>query len=160
MARHRRDESRAFRLLYVCTGNICRSPFAEILTRHILVDRLGGTAAAAFHISSAGLQAVVSAPMHPTTRDELRPWGLESPDADGFVARQLQTRMIDQSDLVLGATPRHRSAVVGFTPTALGCAFGLREFARLAASVDPALLPPSRSPEHTCWSSWRFSAGG
>jgi protein-tyrosine phosphatase len=49
--------------------------------------------------------------------------------------------MIEQSHLVLGATPRHRSAVVGHTPTALRTAFGIREFARLAASVDPAPLP-------------------
>jgi protein-tyrosine phosphatase len=77
-ARHRQDEPRAFRL-YVCTGNICRSPFAEILTRHVLVDRLGGTAAAAFHIASAGVRAVAGAPMHPATREELRPWGLEGP---------------------------------------------------------------------------------
>jgi protein-tyrosine phosphatase len=34
VARHRREET-GFRLLYVCSGNICRSPFAEILTRHL-----------------------------------------------------------------------------------------------------------------------------
>jgi hypothetical protein len=53
VARHRRKETE-FRVLYVCTGNICRSPFAEILTRHLLTGRLGGQAAAAFDVSSAG----------------------------------------------------------------------------------------------------------
>ena len=45
------------------------------------------------------------------------------------------------SHLVLGATPRHRSAVVAQCPAALPITFGLREFARLAAAVDPGQLP-------------------
>ena len=32
VGRHRAEAP--FRLLFVCTGNICRSPFAEIITRH------------------------------------------------------------------------------------------------------------------------------
>ena len=43
MGRHRREEAEdEFRLLFICTGNICRSPFAEILTRHLLRGRRGG----------------------------------------------------------------------------------------------------------------------
>ena len=142
MGRHRADErTDAFRLLFVCTGNICRSPFAEILTRHLLRGRLGGRAAAAFDVSSAGVAAVVGSAMHPDSRAELAPWGLDGAPADGFVARQLQSSMIEQSHLVLGATSRHRSAVVEQCPAALPITFGLREFARLAAAVDPAELP-------------------
>ena len=142
MGRHRADErTDAFRLLFVCTGNICRSPFAEILTRHLLRGRLGGRAAAAFEVASAGVAAVVGSSMHPDSRAELAPWHLDGAPADGFVARQLQSSMIEQSHLVLGATSRHRSAVVEQCPAALPITFGLREFARLAAAVDPAELP-------------------
>ena len=42
---------------------------------------------------------------------------------------------------MLGATPRHRSAVVERLPAALPITFSLREFARLAEAVDPAALP-------------------
>ena len=42
---------------------------------------------------------------------------------------------------MLGATPRHRSAVVGQCPGALPNTFGLREFARLATAVDLTELP-------------------
>ena len=45
-----------FRILIVCTGNICRSPAAEILTRHLLIGRLGGRAASSFRVSSAGVR--------------------------------------------------------------------------------------------------------
>jgi protein-tyrosine phosphatase len=142
VGRHRRKEAEdEFRLLFVCTGNICRSPFAEILTRHLLRGRLGGGAAQAFTISSAGVQAVVGSAMHPDSRAELEPWNLHGSHADGFVARQLRSAMIERSDLVLGATPRHRSAVVARCPAALPITFSLREFARLVAAVDPGQLP-------------------
>ena len=142
VGRHRREErTDRFRLLFVCTGNICRSPFAEILGRHLLRGRLGGRAAAAFEISSAGVGAVVGSGMHPDSRAELAPWHLDGVLSAGFSARQLQPDMIERADLVLGATARHRSAVVDGCPAALPIAFALREFARLASAVDPAELP-------------------
>ncbi len=141
MGYQRREEhTESFTLLYVCTGNVCRSPFAEILTRHLLVDRLGERSADWFDVSSAGVGAVVGAPAHPDTCIELTPWGLDRAGRR-FAARQLQPVMAQQADLVLGATTRHRSAVVEQTPAAVHSAFALREFARLAASVDPADLP-------------------
>jgi protein-tyrosine phosphatase len=142
VGRHRRAErTDAFRLLFVCTGNICRSPFAEILTGHLLRGRLGGRAAGAFEVSSAGVGAVVGSGMHPDSRAELAPWHLDGGRSADFTARQLEPRLIERSDLVLGATVRHRSAVVEQCPAALPITFALREFARLAAAVDPAELP-------------------
>ncbi len=140
VARHRREET-AFRLLYVCTGNICRSPFAEILTRHLLVGRLGGRAASAFEVSSAGVQAVVGSGIHPCMREELAPWGLHRAAAERFIARQVRSAMIAEAHLVLGANPRHRSVVIDREPRALTTTFSLREFARLATEVDQSALP-------------------
>ncbi|GAA1273183.1 low molecular weight phosphatase family protein [Pseudonocardia aurantiaca] len=130
-----------FRLLYVCTGNICRSPFAEILTRHLLIGRLGGRAAAAFDVSSAGVQGVAGSAIHPSIRHELSPWGLHLAAADRFVARQLRPEMASSAHLVLGANVRHRSAVIECEPGALSTSFSVREFARLALEVDQAALP-------------------
>jgi protein-tyrosine phosphatase len=140
VGRHRQQAS-TFRLLFVCTGNICRSPFAEILTRHLLVGRLGGRDASAFEVSSAGVQAVVGSGMHPMTRSELSPWLLDGLAAEHFVARQLCSAMIGEVDLVLGLNTRHRSAVIEREPAALASCFSIREYARLAAEVDPSALP-------------------
>src|SRR5687768_1276786 len=107
VGRHAKRVTR-FGLLYVCTGNICRSPFAEILTRHLLVERLGAREAAAFEVSSAGVGAVVGAPMHELSRRELAPWYLDGVAAEAFVARQLRSAMIGEVDLVLGLNTRHR----------------------------------------------------
>jgi protein-tyrosine phosphatase len=141
--RHRApgEQDHAFRLLFVCTGNICRSPFAEILTRHLLIGRLGGRLAAQIEVGSAGVQAVVGAQMHPDSRHELMPWGLDGPVAGRFTARQLRSTMVEESDLILGANPRHRSSVVERSPEGLPKTFGLREFARLAKAVDASALP-------------------
>lgn len=132
--------SGVFRILHVCTGNVCRSPYAEILTRHLLGERLGADALR-FEIASAGVGAVVGCGMHPDSRSELAPWGLDGPAADSFVARQLEPSLLAGTDLVLGATTGHRSEIVKLAPRSLPVAFSLREFARLAASVDPAALP-------------------
>jgi protein-tyrosine phosphatase len=140
MGRHRQQAS-AFRVLFVCTGNICRSPFAEILTRHLLVGRLGGRDAAAFEVSSAGVQAVVGSAMHPMTRRELYPWLLDGLASEHFVARQLRSAMVGEVDLVLGLNTRHRSAVIEREPAALASCFSIREYARLAAEVDQSALP-------------------
>jgi protein-tyrosine phosphatase len=129
-----------FRVLFVCTGNVCRSPFAEILTRHLLRARLG-QAASRFVVASAGVQGVAGAGMHPDSRAELAPWGLHGAASGTFVARRLDASMVDAADLVLGAGQRHRRSVVECSPAGLGTTFAVREFARLAAAVDPAVLP-------------------
>nr|WP_252442221.1 hypothetical protein [Pseudonocardia humida] len=140
VGRHAKRESR-FSALFVCTGNICRSPFAEILTRHLLVGRLGGREAAAFELSSAGVQAVVGAPMHERSRAELAPWALDGSGSEAFRARQLRSELIREVDVVFGVNVRHRSAVIDREPAALASCFSLREFARLAAGVELAVLP-------------------
>lgn len=131
-----------FRVVFVCTGNICRSPTAEILTGHLLKGRLGGREAARFAVSSAGVQAVTGSAMHPLSRDQLAPWGLEGAHSGRFVARQLRCGIVENVDLVLGASPNHRSSVLEEFPELLDRTFSLREFARLAAAVPPETLPP------------------
>ncbi|MGQ0845829.1 MAG: arsenate reductase/protein-tyrosine-phosphatase family protein [Sporichthyaceae bacterium] len=130
------EHSAPFRLVFVCTGNICRSPFAEILARHLL-----DLHAFPAHVQSGGLGAVVGAPMHAQTRRGLAPWGLDVEAAEGFRGRQLTREIIADADLILGATTEHRSGIVRLAPRTLPRAFALREFARLAAAVDPAALP-------------------
>jgi protein-tyrosine phosphatase len=125
-----------FRLLFVCTGNICRSAAAERLARAGLIRRLGP--GAPVDVSSAGTRGLVGEPMDPAALTALRAVG---GDGDGFVARRLDARVTRDVDLVLTATREHRAAVVRIAPTLLRCTFTIREFDRLAGAVDPARLP-------------------
>jgi protein-tyrosine phosphatase len=131
----------SFGILFVCTGNICRSPFAEILTRFLLTERFGRIANAYFAVSSAGTEGVTGAPMDQLSRAELAPWRLDGAAADGFVARRLEPADVQAADLVLTAERHHRSAVVTMVPKALPVTFCLREFARLLDCTPLPELP-------------------
>jgi protein-tyrosine phosphatase len=127
-----------FHILYVCTGNICRSPFAEVYTAHLLAAH---GLAGAVTVSSAGTHALVGHSMHPASQAEALARGVAEPWVDAFVARQLGQRIASGADLILGLTPAHRGEAVRIWPRALPVAFSLLEFARLAALVDPSGLP-------------------
>ncbi|MFC5140770.1 hypothetical protein ACFPK1_21215 [Actinomycetospora rhizophila] len=131
---------RRFRLLFVCTGNICRSPYARFHTRALLEMRLGPRWASWFDVASGGTGAVVGAEMHPLSRAQLGPLAAH-PDVAAFRARQLPARDVELADLVLTVSRSHRSAVLELEPRALRTTFTMREFARLLEGVDHASLP-------------------
>ena len=123
-----------FRILLVCTGNICRSPLAERLLQVGLAARLGPAAADSYHVSSAGTRAWEGSPMDRTAARELRRLG---GDPAGFRSRQLVAAHVEAADLVLTATVAHRSVVLSEVPEALRRTFTIRELAGLAAALTP-----------------------
>ena len=120
--------------MFVCTGNICRSPMAERMTQGALVSRLGPTADA-FEVTSAGTRGLEGRAMEPNAQDTLQERGA---DPRGFVARQLTERMVEGADIVLCATRSHRSEVVTMSPRGLKRTFTIRELGRLTADLTPA----------------------
>jgi protein-tyrosine phosphatase len=132
------NQHSTFGILYLCTGNICRSPFAEVYTAHLLAAH---GLAGAITVSSAGTGALVGHPMHPASRAEALARGVSEPWVDAFAARQLGQRIAAGADLILGLTPAHRGEAVRVWPRSLPVAFSLLEFARLSALVDPSGLP-------------------
>lgn len=123
-----------FRILTVCTGNICRSPMAERLLQAGLDERFPGQ----FIVESAGTGALVGNPIDPQVAGFIRELG---GDAENFSARQLTPEILEGQDLVLALTREHRSRVVEMSPAMLRKTFTLREFARLSPGVilDPSL---------------------
>ncbi len=116
-----------FRILTVCTGNICRSPLAEQLLR----NELSGLETVV--VSSAGTGALVGHPMDERAAACSRELG-GRPDA--HVGRQLTAQLVRESDLVLAAARRHRKVVVQLSPRASRSAFTIREFARLLHTLN------------------------
>ena len=115
-----------FRVLFVCIGNVCRSPVAErLLAARLPKDR--------FEVASAGVGAMVGYAMSKYAAVELQAYG---GDPRGFAARQLTPDMIEQSDLVLTATRDLRSQVLAEVPNALRRTFTILEFAALAAQGE------------------------
>lgn len=128
---------RVFRVLHVCTGNICRSPMAEHLMRSML--EVGWPEQAhRLEIASAGTWGHSGSPMEPFALDALNRRGV---DGSAFVARELVPEHVAGADLVLGATRDHRAAAVVMYPRAAARTFTLREFARLCQAVPARVLP-------------------
>jgi protein-tyrosine phosphatase len=121
----------AFRVLFVCVGNVCRSPLGERLLAALLPT-------GRFEVASAGVGALVGAAMDPEAETHLRARG---GSADGFAARALTPAMATDSDLVLTATRAIRSRVLEDAPAALRRTFTVREFAALVHVVPPTADP-------------------
>ena len=113
--------SEPYDVLVVCEGNLCRSPLAE----RLLTSRL---AESGVRVSSAGVHAVVVAPMDASAAAELTRLG---GDPTEFEARQLTASMATEADLVLTATRAIRGQVVATAPSALKRTFTLLELAAL-----------------------------
>lgn len=92
------------RVLFVCTGNTCRSPMAEVLTRARAAERgLHG-----LRVRSAGTMAFEGAPASAGARAAVRDQGL---DLDRHAARLLAEDELEWADLVLAMAPSHLAAV-------------------------------------------------
>ena len=126
-----------FRLLLVCTGNVCRSPMAERLLVAGLAER-SGEGGRGVEVSSAGTGALVGEAMTPETADLVSRHG---GDPTGHRARQVTPQLLAEADLVLALTREHRAAVAQLHPRVLRRLLTLREAGRLAPLVAVEGLP-------------------
>jgi len=84
------------KILFVCHGNICRSPMAEFVMKD-LVEKAG--CASEFYIESAAVSAEeLGNPVYPPARRELAHHGIS---CDGKTARQMTRDDYDRFDLLI-----------------------------------------------------------
>lgn len=95
------------RILFVCTGNTCRSPLAEGIARKILADTLRND----IEVASAGMDAWDGG----AATDEALLVGIERGlDIGAHRSRKLTRKIVRASDLILAMGPQHLSAVRRF----------------------------------------------
>lgn len=114
-------------LLFVCTGNICRSPAAAALTTFSAAPDAG------VRVGSVGLAALVGAPVDRVIADALAARGVTGVS---HRAQQFEPWMAADAGLVLTATADQATQVLRAMPQALRRTFTLREFVRLASQTD------------------------
>lgn len=119
-------------LLFVCTGNTCRSPMAEAIARAMIAER-GLTDIV---VSSAGTSAWDGSPASDPAVLVTIEHGM---DLTGHRSRVLSGEVLAQSDLILAMGPHHLERVVALR--ADGVAHLLTDFASRGASSTPVADP-------------------
>lgn len=112
-------------MLFVCTGNVCRSPFAERYAR-LAAERATVTE---WDFASAGAGALVGSGMDRCMATELQQLG---GDPSGFHARPLEREIIESADLIIGMETFHRTYVLDDFPGLVRRTFTLGQLARVA----------------------------
>jgi glycine hydroxymethyltransferase len=106
-------------ILFVCTGNVCRSPMAEAIFRHRAGVGSGWTA------GSAGIAAIDGASASYEAVRALREWGI---DLGRHRSRQINQQLIDASSLIVVMTELHRVEINRAFPAARDRVFLLKSF--------------------------------
>ena len=106
-------------VLFVCTGNTCRSPMAEGLFRHLLAEKLGCKPAEIEErgaiVMSAGIAAMLGGRAANEAINVLGPLGI---DLTAHESQPLTEQLVRHADLILAMTRSHRQAILAEWPTA------------------------------------------
>lgn len=108
-------------IVFVCTGNTCRSPMAEALCRQLLAARLGCTVDQledrGISISSAGTSATMGGRPAAEAVEVMTEMGA---DLSGHESQPLGEQLIRHADMIWTMTRGHRQAILQQWPEASG----------------------------------------
>ena len=130
------DSGGPFSVLFVCTGNICRSPTAEGLARRELARYPG----APIQVSSAGSHALEG---NPAASRSLLAAATRGAHLERHFARELTRRRVRAADLILCMAAEHRPFVLSYDRSAADRTFLLATFARVASQWDWLATSPA-----------------
>jgi L-threonylcarbamoyladenylate synthase len=108
------DAAAPCRIIFVCTGNTCRSPLAEALCKKLLADKLTCLPMElpkyGFLVQSAGLAAMMGCEAAPEAEAVAQEYGT---DIRGHQSQPLTAEMVMQADRVYAMTAAHLRVLDG-----------------------------------------------
>ena len=110
------------RVMFVCTGNICRSPMGELLLSRYLTG-------SSVQVSSAGTRGLPHHAIDPSSARLMKSVGI---DASKFRSRRLTRAMAESADLILCFEKSQRKDIVTLAPSVVRRVFLLNEYADIA----------------------------
>ena len=116
-------------VLFVCYGNICRSPMAEGFLKKMLEDF---NEPVKIEVLSAGTNAYGG----PPTSEAIKVMRGEGIDISSFTSRQLTEELVEKADLILAMKKSYKDRIISWDPQS-GCkVFTLKEFAGETGDLD------------------------
>ena len=97
-------------ILFVCTGNTCRSPMAEGLFKKMLAEKNIDNVTC----SSAGLFAMTGDEVTPNSVKACERFGV---DISAHRARRITSYILDETDKFVCMTPEHAASLSMYVPT-------------------------------------------
>ncbi len=108
-------------VLFVCSGNTCRSPMAEAIARKLVADRIGvaqdSIESKGYSVMSAGAAAFPGARATPEAADAVKSLG---GDLSKHRSKPLMPELINQADVIFTMSNAHRQAVLAISPASVG----------------------------------------
>ncbi|HAJ32158.1 MAG TPA: low molecular weight protein arginine phosphatase [Candidatus Atribacteria bacterium] len=113
-------------ILFVCTGNTCRSTMAEGIFKKMLKERKEDNSS--FNIISAGISALPG--MSPTP-EAIKVMSEQEIDISRHIATQVQEELVEKANLILVMSNTHKDYILRKFPFAQDKIYLLKEFAQI-----------------------------